>query len=129
MPKTTKKKVLIIEDEKPLARTLKLKFEKSGYLVKVITNGFEALADVKKGKYDLVLLDLMLPQVNGFEILQGFEIKKIKIPVFVMSNLGQPEDIKKAKKLGAKKYFVKTNISTGSCQGSSRIFKQIKNKK
>ncbi len=108
-PKANGKRVLIVEDEKPLAHALALKMGHEGYAVTVAGNGAEGLKEVTTGAYDIVLLDLIMPEVDGFTILQEMQTKGIKIPVLVLSNLGQDEDRERAKKLGAKDYFVKAN--------------------
>lgn len=103
-------KIVIVEDEEILLRVLKEKFEKANFDVAVAIDGEEAMAVVKKSQPDVVLLDLILPKKSGFEVLQ--EIKsdaELKpIPVIVLSNLGQDEDIKRALQLGAEDYIVKT---------------------
>lgn len=109
--KTTQKKILIIEDERPLAHALQLKLEHEGFLVATSGNGEEARDMLSKDKYDLVLTDIIIPGLNGFSILELIKDKKMKIPVIVMTNLNQDEDKKKVFDLGASDYFVKSNIS------------------
>ena len=101
-----KKRVLIVEDEHPLAHALELKFTHEGFACTVTSNGEEGLKAANAGDYDIILLDLIMPQMDGFTFLQ--QMKK-KIPVIVLSNLGQEEDKKRASELGAKKYLVKSN--------------------
>ena len=103
------KKILVAEDERPLAKALELKLSHSGYEVTVATNGQEALDKLQNGGFDLVLLDLMMPVLDGFSVLEKLKSQNISVPVIVTSNLGQKEDIDKAKKLGAKEYFIKSN--------------------
>lgn len=103
------KKILIAEDERPLAKALSLKFTKTGAKVTSVYNGQEALKILQKEKFDYILLDLMMPIVGGFEVLEFLNKKKINTPVSVLSNLGQEEDVKHAKNLGAKNYFVKAD--------------------
>lgn len=115
MPKDTKttakgKKILIVEDEKPLAHALELKMTHEGYDVHVAGNGDEGLKEATTGKYDLILLDLIMPGVDGFTILKELQNKKSHTKVIVLSNLGQDEDRKKAAELGAKDYLVKANV-------------------
>lgn len=104
-----KKKILIVEDEKSLAHALKFKLESAGYTVDVENDGASGLATIKSKKFDLVLLDLVMPKVNGFGVLE--ELKKIKnsTPVIVLSNLGQDTDIATAKRLGAKDFLIKSD--------------------
>ena len=116
MPKTNtsaakgKKKILIIEDEKPLAHALELKMTHEGYETTVASTGTQGLKEAATGKYDLILLDLILPEVDGFTILQELRDKKANTVVIILSNLGQDEDRKKAEEFGVEKYLVKSNV-------------------
>ena len=101
------KKILIIEDEKALSRALSLKLQSEGFEVEVANDGELGLAAIKKFKPNLIILDLVMPKFDGFEVLAKIKGKK----VVVISNLSQDEDIEKAKKLGAKEYFIKSNVS------------------
>src|SRR3989344_1798985 len=87
-----------------MALDLKLKHE--GFETKVVFNGKEAVDLLEKEKFDLLVLDLIMPQLDGFGVL-----KSIKISVIVSSDLSQPEDINKAKDLGAVDFFIKSNMS------------------
>lgn len=111
---TSLKKIFIIEDEMPMARPLKLKLEKSGFEVKLALNGEEALEILSKENFDFIILDLVIPKINGFRILSEMKIKGINIPIIVLSNLSQLEDIKTAKELGARDYFVKSNVTVAN---------------
>jgi DNA-binding response OmpR family regulator len=104
-------KILIAEDEKPLARVLELKLTKSGFQTRVVLNGVEALRALKEEAFDLMLLDLIMPLKNGFEVLEEMRSENIHIPVIVVSNLGQEEDRKRVEELGAMQYVVKSNVS------------------
>ena len=103
------KKILIAEDEKPMAKALELKLKKEGYNPKVVYNGAEALKSLESEKFSLLLMDLMMPVMDGFALLTELKEKKNNIPVIVLSNLGQEEDLRRAKKLGAKDYFIKSD--------------------
>lgn len=103
------KLILIVEDEKPLSHALDMKLRSQGFTTKVVANGTDAIAELKKTKYHLVLLDLIMPIMDGFGVLTEMASSKLKIPVIVLSNLGQDEDRIKAKALGAVDYFVKSN--------------------
>jgi DNA-binding response OmpR family regulator len=104
-----KKAILIIEDEKPLAHALELKVSHEGYETKVALSGNEGLKEALTGKYACILLDLIMPEMDGFALLEQMQGKKIKTPVIVLSNLGQEEDKVKAKGFGVLEYFVKAN--------------------
>lgn len=103
------KKVLIAEDDKPIARALELKLKNSGFEVQVTENGQEAMDKVENESFDIVLLDLMMPLKDGFTFLEERKEKGIKTPVIILSNLSQEADISKTKELGAADYFVKSN--------------------
>ncbi len=103
------KKVLVAEDEKPLAKALNLKLTKMGFLVSSVFNGSDAIKALQKESFDFILLDLIMPEKDGFKVLSELQAKKNNTPVAVLSNLGQEEDIKRAKSLGALAYFVKAD--------------------
>ncbi len=86
-----------------------MKLKKEGFETKVVTNGQEAIAELKVAKYDMMLMDLIMPIMDGFAVLEEMKASSLKIPVIVLSNLGQDEDRAKAKTLGAIDYFVKSN--------------------
>jgi DNA-binding response OmpR family regulator len=105
-PKKTGKKVLVVEDERPLAHALELKFSHEGYDVIIATDGAEALKLANETKFSVILLDLIMPNMDGFTFME--QLKK-KSPIIILSNLGQDEDKERAKELGAIGYFVKSN--------------------
>ena len=103
------RKILIAEDEKPLSKALGLKLTKAGFAVTEAVDGQDALDKAKATNFDLILLDLVMPRVDGFHFLTEFQKMGSKTPVIVVSNLGQNEDIKKAKELGAVDFFIKAS--------------------
>ncbi len=105
----TPKKILIVEDEKPMARALEMKLSHSGFEAQVANDGQAALDLLKTKKFDLILLDLMIPKVDGFGVMKELKDRKDKTPVIIASNLGQDDDAQKAKSMGAKWYFVKSD--------------------
>ncbi len=109
MKETTKKKILILEDEKPLAHALELKLTHEGFDVVTTDNGELGLSLLEKEKFDLVLSDLIIPGVDGFGVLETIKNKKMKVPVIVMTNLNQEEDKQRAFDLGAVEFFVKSD--------------------
>lgn len=100
------KKILIVEDEHPLAHALELKFTHEGYDVTLAADGEAGIKIANAESFDMILLDLIMPKLDGFGFLE--QLKK-KSPVIVLSNLGQEEDRIRTEKLGAKGYFVKSN--------------------
>lgn len=110
----SKQSILVVEDESFLSKVLAERLEDEGFgHITVAGNGEEALAMIKHHNPDIVLLDMILPKMNGFEVLEALQTdpKLKKIPVLVLSNLGQDQDIEQAKKLGARDYIVKSNFS------------------
>jgi len=103
------KRVLIIEDEHPLAHALELKLKSKGFNTAIADNGKQGLEEALKGKFDLILLDLILPSLDGFAFLEQLRRKNKKAPVIVLSNLGQEEDKERAEKFGVLEYHVKAN--------------------
>ena len=108
-------KILIIEDDKFLRELLVKKVGSEGYEVVVATDGEEGLKMAKEENPSLILLDLILPAMDGFEVLRRIkEAEETKhIPVIILSNLGQKEDIDKGVKLGAKDYMIKAHFTPG----------------
>ncbi len=105
-------KILIAEDDPFLAKVYRLSFEESGYDVCFATNGEEAIACATKDAPDVILLDILMPKMDGFDVLAKLkDMTGLKdTPVIVLSNLGQDSDIKKAEDLGAVKYMVKGSV-------------------
>ena len=115
MNSSQKHKIALVEDDANIRKMYRMKLELSGYNVLTAEDGKEAVELIKKEIPDLVLLDILLPKKDGFEVLR--EIKdstdeKIKsVPIIMLSNLSSKEDIDEAKKLGASDYLVKAKIS------------------
>ncbi|RJR31592.1 response regulator [Candidatus Parcubacteria bacterium] len=105
-------KILIVEDDQFLAKMLSKTLESHGYDIVLANNGREGLLKVSTEKPKLVLLDIILPDIDGFDILETIrkDAQTKKIPVIIMSNLGQQEDIRQGKTLGAQDYLVKSEI-------------------
>lgn len=109
-PMKSTKVILIMEDEKPLARALELKFTQAGFLTHHAQDGEEGLKILEKEHIDLILCDLMMPKMNGFQVLESLKEKKKKIPVIVLTNLSQSEDEKRVRDLGVEDFLIKSNI-------------------
>jgi len=109
MPTTTLKKILIVEDEKPIARTLELKLAREGFLVRVATNGEEGIVFLTQEIFDIILLDLVMPKMDGFTFLEQYKAMKLDTPILVLTNLSQAEDMDRAKALGATEFIVKSS--------------------
>lgn len=106
-------KVFIVEDDKFLSLVLKGRLEREGIAVYQAFDGKEALELLKKDIPDLILLDLIMPNMSGFEFLENLrqDPQYASIPVVVISNLGQESDVQKAKTLGVIEYYVKVRTS------------------
>lgn len=106
-------KILIVEDDKFLKTLLEKNLQKENFEIITAEDGELALEKIINEKPDLILLDIILPKRSGFSVLE--EINKDenlkKIPVIIISNLGQQEDIEKGKKLGAKEFLIKASLS------------------
>lgn len=106
-----KKKILVLEDEASLSRALCIKFKNEGFEATPTDNGESAIQEIDTRKFDLIILDLVTPRVDGFGVLKHLREKDKHVPVFVVSNLSQKEDIDRVLELGANKYFIKSNVS------------------
>ncbi len=108
-------KILLAEDDLFLSSLLKNRLQNEGMEVIPAKDGEEALHLLRLMKPDLLLLDLILPKKSGFEVLEEVssdpQMQMQKMPVFIISNLGQPEDISRGQELGAIEYFVKAKTS------------------
>ncbi|MDP3986156.1 MAG: response regulator [Candidatus Veblenbacteria bacterium] len=107
----SKTKVLIVEDDPTLRDMYATKFESEGFEVLKAGNGEEGLELARTKKPEAILLDVMMPKLDGFATLKEIRADKNlkKLPVVMLTNLGQEEDIKKGKELGADDYFIKAN--------------------
>ncbi len=112
MTETKKVHVLLVEDDTFLANIYKTKFDMEGFKVSVSENGEEGLADAKKKKPDIILLDILLPKMDGFTVLEKLkEDSGVKdIPVILLTNLGQKDDVSKGLEMGAVDYLIKAHF-------------------
>jgi len=107
----TPKEILVVEDEKSLATALELRLQREGYKVTIAYNGKAGLEEITHKAYDVVLLDLVMPVMNGFEVLTAARKLKKPPPFIVLSNLTQPNDVERCLGLGARKFLVKSETS------------------
>ena len=114
--------VLIIEDDKFLLKLYSDKLRRAKFKVIKAVSGEEGLTKIINMKPDLVVLDLVLPGVSGFDILNDIKLraKTKNIPVVILTNLGQESDIKKGLELGAVDYLVKANFSINKLPSIAR---------
>jgi len=117
------KTILIIEDDKFLRELITQKLIKEGYETSEAIDGEEGIKKIKEEKPGLILLDLILPGIDGFEVLSQAKGDPAvsSIPIIILSNLGQKEDIERGLKLGAVDYLIKAHFTPGE------IIEKIKN--
>ncbi|MDO8663534.1 MAG: response regulator [Candidatus Wildermuthbacteria bacterium] len=109
------KKILIVEDDKFLRELITQKLSKEGFEVRDAVDGEDGIKKIKEERPDLVLLDLILPSIDGFEVLSRIkgDLALSSIPVIILSNLGQKEDVERGLKLGAVDYLIKAHFTPG----------------
>jgi DNA-binding response OmpR family regulator len=122
------KKIVVVEDESFLLKALNMQLLNNGFDVCSAEDGATGLELVRETMPDLVLLDIILPKMNGFDVLK--ELKKDKktkkIPIIILSNLGQDEEKKKGLKLGAADYYVKASTSLDTITGKINKILKLK---
>ncbi len=103
------KKILIVEDDIHVSKVFQVQLEKIGFIVILASDGEEATLILEKEKPDLVILDLMIPKKDGFDVIKEIRANALflKTPVIILSNLGQETDKTRALELGATEYLVK----------------------
>lgn len=116
---SNKKKLLIVEDDALLSSALNESLTSKDLEILNINNGLEVLGAAKNFKPDIILLDLILPGIDGFEVLKQLksDVLTKDIPVFVLSNLSEQADVRSVKALGAEDYFIKANIKIKEIAG------------
>lgn len=102
-----KHKILVIEDEENIARVLQLELQFEGYIADVAHTGTEGLIKYREGKYDLILLDLMLPEMHGLDVLKRIRATEHSTPVILLTAKSEVEDKVKGLDLGANDYVTK----------------------
>jgi CheY-like chemotaxis protein len=112
MDKSTKR-ILLAEDDRVLRKAAEVTLKRHGFSVLTAADGEAALEMARAEAPDLVLLDLIMPKLQGFEVLRRLKQDPAteRIPVIVLSNLGQPSDVQAAMEAGAVGYFVKADLS------------------
>lgn len=104
--------VLLVEDDVFLSNIYKTKFEMEGFKISTADNGEAGLTEVKKKKPDIVLLDILMPKMDGFAVLEKLKADEEtkKIPVVLLTNLGQKDDVDKGLEMGAVGYLIKAHF-------------------
>ena len=124
-----KKKILIVEDDNFVAEVYFAKLTEMGYEAILAQNGEEGIATLKKDKIDMILLDILMPIMNGMEMLE--EIKKREdwknIPVILLTNVGEKESIQKVREMGVKNYLIKSHFTPAEViEKIESVFKENK---
>lgn len=111
-----RKKIMIVEDEEMLSQLYRIKFEKENYVVKVCNNGMEAVTHVTSFAPDAILLDIMMPHMDGFETLRVIRelAPTLKSKIVMFSNLNNPLEIERCKKVWADAYLLKATTTPGN---------------
>lgn len=127
--KNNGKKILLIEDDEDIIAIYKMRFEKEGYSVEVAKNGAWGIKLAKEKSFDMIILDMVMPAMNGYQAIKKLkENEKTKnIPIAVLSNSAQDQDIEKAKKCGAACFILKSQITPAKL--SKEINKLLTKKK
>ncbi len=108
-------KILVVEDDKFLRELISRKLSDEGFDITQAVDGEDGIEKIKQVKPDLVLLDLILPSIDGFEVLSRIkeDPSVASIPVIILSNLGQKEEIEKGLSLGAVDFLIKAHFTPG----------------
>ena len=120
------KSILLVEDDPFLIDIYTTKLKEAGFSVEVATDGEGGLRLITEKKFDLLILDIVLPQIDGWEILRKIKNEKLKtknfrdLKIVVLSNLGQKDEVEKGIKLGATKYLIKAHYTP------SEVIEEIK---
>ena len=107
------RRILVAEDDRFLRKAAEMALKRQGYTVLTAADGEEALRAARSVLPDLILLDLIMPKLNGFDVLQALkkDAPTAHIPVIILSNLGQDRDVQQAMDAGAAAYLIKTDLS------------------
>jgi len=123
------KKILIIEDDSFLSEMYSAKLIQDGFQTEIAVDGKEGMSKIKSLEPDLILLDIVLPKMDGFEILENIKKdEKIKnIPVILLTNLGQKNEIEKGLSLGAEEYIIKAHFTPTAVVAKVKEILKLKN--
>lgn len=105
------KKVLIVEDDRAMANVLSVRIANEGFQTEQAFNGEEALLKLKQDQFDLMVLDLIMPKLDGVALLEKLDKENLRPPVIVVSNLGQETDRNRVSKYNIVKFFQKSDTT------------------
>ena len=108
-------KIMLVEDDSFLASVYATKFELEGFTVLHAVDGEQGLKIAEKSRPDIILLDILMPKMDGFEMLHRLKLDEnlVRIPVVMLTNLGQKEDVERCLKEGAVDYLIKAHSVPG----------------
>ena len=123
-----KPQVLLVEDDVFLAGIYQKKFEIDGYKISLADNGEKGLTEAKKKKPDVILLDILLPKLDGFAVLERLkaDFATKNIPVILLTNLGQKDDVEKGLEAGAADYLIKAHFKPSEVVDKVRAALKLK---
>lgn len=105
-------KALIVDDDPFIVEMYSLKLKEAGYDIQAAPDGKRGLEEIRHGGWDVILLDVVLPMMDGFEVLETIQREKIvHPPIILLTNLGQKEDIDRGLALGAVDYLIKAHFT------------------
>lgn len=115
VPMDTKKKILLVEDDEALAAVYRSRLELEGFETKEVNNGEDALSTAVQFKPDLILLDVMMPKISGFDVLDILRNtpETANIRIIMLTALSQPKDKERAETMGVDDYLVKSQVVIG----------------
>ena len=121
---TAKKRILIVEDDSFVMDIYQTKLGQAGYEIIGADNGLEALKKIEKETFDLVLLDIIMPYMDGLEVLKKIKSqeKYKKLPIILLTNLSQKEEIDKGLSLGASYYLIKSQFTPSEVLEKIKIY-------
>ena len=124
MTEEKKIRILLVEDEPLLGNLLRQRLDHEGFVVELVRDGESALNMLHTNPPDLMLLDIILPKISGFELMEKVQADPTiqKVPIVIISNLGQESDLEKGQWLGAIGYFIKAKISMEDLVGQIKSF-------
>lgn len=117
------KKILIVEDEQLIRELYARQISRAGFFVKAVATAEEGLQTLVQGSFDLMLLDIMLPGMNGLQMYRQFKLKNpgFNMPVILLTNLGQESVIKEGFELGVSAYLIKSSYTP------DQVVQEVKN--
>lgn len=124
IPKS-KKTILIIDDEEDIRALVRIRLEMSGYNVIEAGTGQQGIKIAREKRPDLILLDIMMPTVNGYQVCWYIKtVEKIHVPIIMLTALSEPRDVKQAEELGADDYIMKPYHSSELLEKIKRLLKE-----